>query len=65
MCWHKDIAKFQILMKTVLNQCLGIQYERRVANLHFLYIFNGHLIDLVMTLLAKKVTFCHLYVAIF
>ena len=57
MCWHKDIAKFQILMKTVLNQCLGIQYESRVANLHFLCIFSGNLIDLIMTLLAKKVMF--------
>ena len=62
MCWHKDIAKFQILMKTVLNQCLGIQYERRVANLHLFCIFNGYLIDLIMTLLAKKVRFCQLYV---
>ena len=60
--WHKDIAKFQILMKIVLNQCLGIQYERRVANLHFLCIFNGNLIDLIMTLLTKKVVFLQLYV---
>ena len=65
MCWHKDIAKFQILMKIVFNQCLGIQYERRVANLHFLCILNGNLIDLNMTLLTKKVIFCHLYVVTF
>ena len=52
-------------MKTVLNQCLGIQYERRVANLRFLRVFNGNLIDLIMTLLAEKVIFCHLYVATF
>jgi hypothetical protein len=60
MCWHKDIAKFQILMKTILNQCLGIQYERRGANFHFLLIFNGNLIDLVTTLFIKKANFCHL-----
>ena len=65
MCWHKDIAKFQILMKTVLYQCLGIQYERMVANFCFLCIFNGNLIDLIMALSAKKVIFCHLYVAKF
>jgi hypothetical protein len=65
MCWHKDIEKFQILMKTILNQCLGSQYESRVANVHFLCIFNGYLIDLVMTLLAKKVIFCQLYIAKF
>ena len=62
MCWHKDIAKFQILIKNVLNQCLGIQYERRMANLHFLCTFNCHLIDLIMTLLVKKVSFFQLYV---
>ena len=62
MCWHKDIAKFQILMKYVLNQCLGIQYERRVANWHFLCIFNGSLIDLIKTLSAKNVIFYQLYV---
>jgi hypothetical protein len=62
MCWHKDIAKFQILLKTVLNQCLGIQYERRVANWHFFCIFNGNLIDFMLTLLVKKVNFCYLYV---
>ena len=62
MCWHKVIAKFQNLMKYVLNLWLGIQYEHRVANLHFLYIFNVNLIDLLMTLLAKKVKFCHFYV---
>ena len=45
MCWHKDIAKFQILMKIVLNQTLGIQYDRRVANLLFLCVFNVNLID--------------------
>ena len=50
-------------MKIVLNQCLGIQYERKVANLHILCIFNGNLIDLVMTLLPKKVIFCQLYIA--
>ena len=41
MCWHKDIAKFQILMKTVLNQCLGIQYECRVAKGGFMSESNG------------------------
>ena len=54
MCWHKDIAKFQMWMKTILNQCLGIQYDRRVANLQFFCIFNRNLMDLIMTLLAKK-----------
>ena len=49
-------------MKIVLNQGLGIQYERRVANWHFLFIFNGSLTDLMMTLLAKKVNFYQLYV---
>ena len=53
MCWHKDIAKFQILMKTVLNQCLGIQYERRIADLHFFCTFNGHLSVSIMELLPK------------
>ena len=62
MCWHKDIAKFQILMRTILNHCLGIQYECRVANCHFLCILNRNLFDLIMTLLAKKVNFCHFYV---
>ena len=57
MCWHKVIAKFQTLMNTVLNQCIGIQYERRVANWHFLCIFNANLIDLVKALLAKIVEF--------
>ena len=65
MCSHKDIAKFQISMKTVLNHCLGIQYERRVANLHFLFIFNGSLIVLNMTLFAKKVIISHFYVVEF
>ena len=49
-------------MKIVLNQCLGIQYESRVANLHFLCIFNGNFSDLIMTLLGKKVIFCQLYI---
>jgi hypothetical protein len=65
MCWHKDIAKIQILMKIVLNQCLCIQYERRVANLHFLSIINGNLIDLNMTLLTKKVIFYYFYIVKF
>jgi hypothetical protein len=65
MCWHKDIAKSQILMKTIINQCLGIQYEGRVANLHFFMHFQWIFDDLVMTLLAKKVTFSQLYVAKF
>jgi hypothetical protein len=65
MCWHKDIAKFQFLMKTIPNDCLYIQYERRMANLHFLCSFNGILIDLTMTLLAKKICFCQFYVAKF
>ena len=51
MCWHKDIAKFQILLKIVFNQPLSIQYERRVADLGFFCIFNGNLIDFILTLL--------------
>ena len=65
MCWHKDIAKFQILMKTVLNQCLGIQYERRVANLYLFCIFNENFIDSMMTLLPKIFIFCHFYLVKF
>ena len=62
MCWHKDIAKFQILLKIILNQPLGIQYGRTVANLHFLCSFNENLIDLIMTLLGKNFVFCQLYI---
>ena len=65
MCWHRDIAKFQILVKTVSNQCLGIQYDYRVVNLHFFCIFNGNLINLNMTLLTKKVIFYHFYIVKF
>ena len=65
MCWHKDIAKFQIWMKTILNQCLGIQYECRLVNFLFLCTFNETLIDFIMTLLTKRDNFCHLYVVKF
>ena len=62
MCWHKDIAKFQILMKIFLNQGLGIQYECRVSNMRFLCFFNRNLVDSIMALLAKIFIFCHFYV---
>ena len=65
MCWHKDIAKFQMWMKTILNQCLGIQYECRLVNFLFLCTFNETLIDFIMTLLTKRDNFCHLYVVKF
>ena len=65
MCWHKDITKFQILLKIILNQPLSIQYERRVADLQFFCIFNGNLIDSIMALLAKIFNFCHFYVVEF
>ena len=62
MCWHKDIAKFQILMKIFLNQGLGIQYECRVSNMRFLCFFNRNLVDSITALLAKIFIFCHFYV---
>ena len=65
MCWHKDIAKFQILMKTILSQSLDIQYERMGANLHSLCIFNGNLIDFIMALLSKIFKISEFYVLTF
>ena len=52
-------------MKAILNQSLGIQYERRVGNMHFLCIFKGNFIDLNMALLTKKFIFYHFYVVKF
>ena len=56
------MAKIQILLKIILNQPLGIQYERRVADLQFFCIFNGNLSDSIMALLAKIFLFCHFYI---
>ena len=53
------------LSENFLNQGLGIQYGRRMANIHFFCIFNGKFNSLIMTLLAKKVIFLSFLLAKF
>ena len=62
MCWHKDIAKIQILLKIILNQPFGIQYERRVVDFQKFCTFNRNLIDSIKALLSKISILCYFYV---